>query len=75
MGETLPPLGTTAFETDVMRGFTLDGEILVIENLNKMRAISRAVLESINQAIAIAEKTSKRWCFGRPKRRFPWARI
>ena len=70
LGETLPPLGTTVFETDVMRGFTLDGEILVIENLNKMRAISRAVLESINQAIAIAEKDFKALVFWAPEAPF-----
>jgi 3-hydroxyacyl-CoA dehydrogenase len=70
LGETLPLLGTTVFETDVMRGFTLDGEILVIENLNKMRAISRAVLESINQAIAIAEKDFKALVFWAPEAPF-----
>ncbi|UOO82141.1 3-hydroxyacyl-CoA dehydrogenase/enoyl-CoA hydratase family protein [Uruburuella testudinis] len=70
LGENLPPLGKTVFETEVMRGFTFDDEILVIENLNKMRAISRAVLESINQAIAIAEKDFKALVFWAPEAPF-----
>ncbi len=70
LGESLPPLGKTVFETEVMRGFTFDDEILVIENLNKMRAISRAVLESINKAIAIAEKDFKALVFWAPEAPF-----
>ena len=70
LGENLPPLGKTVFETDVIRGFTFDDEILVIENLNKMRAISRAVLEGINEAIAIAEKSFKALVFWAPEAPF-----
>lgn len=58
-GEQRPPLGETVFETDVVRAYTLDGEVLILENLNKMRAISRAVLEGINQAIDVAEERFK----------------
>lgn len=59
LGEELPPLGKTVFETEVIRAFTLDDEILIVENTNKMRAISRAVLEGLNQAIELAEKEYK----------------
>lgn len=58
-GEQRPPLGETVFETDVVRAYTLDGEVLILENLNKMRAISRAVLEGINQALDVAEERFK----------------
>ncbi|MDO5687028.1 MAG: 3-hydroxyacyl-CoA dehydrogenase/enoyl-CoA hydratase family protein [Neisseria sp.] len=56
VGENRPPVGKTVFENKVTRAFTLDGEILVFENLNKMRAISRDVLDGLNQAIDLAEK-------------------
>ncbi|KLT73870.1 3-hydroxyacyl-CoA dehydrogenase [Neisseria arctica] len=59
LGENLPPLGETVYETDVIRAYTLDGEILIVENNNKMRAISRAVLEGINESIRIAEERFK----------------
>lgn len=55
LGENRPPLGETVMETEMVRGFTLDGKILIIENKNKMRAVSKAVLEGINQAIDLAE--------------------
>lgn len=55
LGEPQAQLGETVLQTEVVRAFTLDGSILVIENLNKMGAVSRAVLEGINQAIDIAE--------------------
>ena len=56
LGESEKVLGDTVFETDVIRAFTLDGKILVVENRNKMRAISKDVLEGLNQAIDIAEE-------------------
>lgn len=56
LGETPKVLGETVFETEVMRAFTLDNRILVVENRNKMRAISKDVLESLNKAIDIAEE-------------------
>lgn len=59
LGENLPPLGNTVFETDVVRAYTLDGDILILENNNKMRAISRNVLEGINRAIDEAEQNFK----------------
>lgn len=55
LGENRPPLGETVLETEMVRGFTLDGKILIVENKNKMRAVSKAVLEGINQAIDLAE--------------------
>lgn len=59
LGENRPPLGKTVLETKVTRAFTLDDEILVFENLNKMRAVSQEVLEGLNQAIDLAEKEYK----------------
>lgn len=56
LGESEKVLGEVVFETDVIRAFTLDKRVLVVENLNKMRAISRDVLEGLNRAIDIAEK-------------------
>ena len=55
LGESEKVLGDTVFETDVIRAFTLDNKILVVENRNKMRAISKDVLEGLNKAIDIAE--------------------
>ncbi|MDO5638262.1 MAG: 3-hydroxyacyl-CoA dehydrogenase/enoyl-CoA hydratase family protein [Neisseria sp.] len=70
LGETLPPLGETVYETDVIRAYTLDGEILIVENLNKMRAISRAVLEGINESVRIAEERFKALVFWAPEAPF-----
>ena len=56
LGESEKVLGDTVFETDVIRAFTLDNKILVVENRNKMRAISKDVLEGLNKAIDIAEE-------------------
>ena len=59
VGETPKKLGETVFETEMIRAFTLDNEILVVENKNKMRAISAAVLEGVNQALDVAEERFK----------------
>ncbi|WP_369796296.1 3-hydroxyacyl-CoA dehydrogenase/enoyl-CoA hydratase family protein [Snodgrassella sp. CFCC 13594] len=56
LGESDKILGETIFETEVIRAFTLDGKVLVVENRNKMRAVSKAVLDGLNQAIDIAEE-------------------
>lgn len=58
LGENRPPLGKTVFETDVVRTFTVEGyeDVLVLENKSKMRAISKAVLDGVNQALDLAEK-------------------
>ncbi|MBP6346480.1 3-hydroxyacyl-CoA dehydrogenase/enoyl-CoA hydratase family protein [Neisseriaceae bacterium CLB008] len=55
LGETPKVLGTTVFETDAVRGFTLDDDILIISIKTKMHAVSSEVLAGINQAIDIAE--------------------
>ncbi|MBP6117580.1 MAG: 3-hydroxyacyl-CoA dehydrogenase/enoyl-CoA hydratase family protein [Neisseriaceae bacterium] len=55
LGETPKVLGTTVFETDAVRGFTLDNDILIISIKTKMHAVSSEVLAGINQAIDIAE--------------------
>lgn len=55
-GESKKELGRTVLKTDFVRAYTLDDEVLIVENLNKMRAVSDKVLEGINQAIDIAEK-------------------
>jgi len=55
-GESAKALGETVFKTEAIHAFTLDNEVLVVENTNKNRAISREVLEGINQAIDIAEE-------------------
>ncbi|WP_274584562.1 3-hydroxyacyl-CoA dehydrogenase/enoyl-CoA hydratase family protein [Neisseria leonii] len=70
LGENLAPLGETVFETDVVRAYTLDGKVLVLENLNKMRAISRAVLEGINQAMDVAEERFEALVFYAPEAPF-----
>lgn len=70
LGETLPPLGDTVYETEVIRAYTLDGEILIVENLNKMRAISRTVLEGINESVRIAEERFKALVFWSPEAPF-----
>ncbi|WP_274571076.1 3-hydroxyacyl-CoA dehydrogenase/enoyl-CoA hydratase family protein [Neisseria leonii] len=69
-GENFAPLGETVFETDVVRAYTLDGKVLVLENLNKMRAISRAVLEGINQAMDVAEERFEALVFYAPEAPF-----
>ena len=58
-GESAKVLGETVFKTEAIHAFTLDNEVLVVENTNKNRAISREVLEGINQAIDIAEDRFK----------------
>lgn len=61
VGEERPYLGKVVFENAVGRAFNLfdGGEILVFENLNKMRAISGDVLKAVNQAVDLAEKEYK----------------
>lgn len=59
LGENRKVLGKTIFENEVIRAFTLDDEILVFENNNKMRAISKLVLDGLNEVIDIAEKKYK----------------
>lgn len=56
LGESDKVLGETVFETDVIRAFTLDNRVLVVENRNKMRAISKDVLDGLNRALDIAEE-------------------
>ena len=58
-GESAKVLGETVFKTDAIHAFTLDNEVLVVENTNKNRAISREVLEGINQALDVAEERFK----------------
>ena len=58
-GESAKALGETVFKTEAIHAFTLDNEVLVVENTNKNRAISREVLEGINQALDVAEERFK----------------
>ena len=57
LGESEKVLGETVFETDMVRAFTLDNRVLVVENRNKMRAISKDVLDGLNRALDIAEES------------------
>lgn len=56
LGERDKVLGETVFETDMVRAFTLDKRVLVVENRNKMRAINKDVLDGLNRALDIAEE-------------------
>ncbi len=58
LGESHPVLGTTVFETDVVRAFTLPefSNILILSNTNKMHAISGEVLTGFNRGLDLAEK-------------------
>ncbi|MCP2039912.1 3-hydroxyacyl-CoA dehydrogenase [Neisseria sp. HSC-16F19] len=55
LGERRRDLGDTVLQTEVIRAFTLDGRVLVVENRNHMGAVSGAVLDGLNQALDIAE--------------------
>lgn len=55
LGENRPELGETVLQTEVLRAFTLDGKVLVVENRNHMGAVSAAVIDGLNQALDIAE--------------------
>ncbi len=68
LGETPKP-GTTLFESDAVRCWTLDGEIGIVSFKTKMNTISRGVLDGIRQAIDHAEQHLKGliiWQTGEP---------
>ena len=54
-GESRADLGKIVWKNDVVRAFTLDDKVLVVENITKNHAIGQEVLESINHALDIAE--------------------
>ncbi|QRN40744.1 MAG: 3-hydroxyacyl-CoA dehydrogenase [Neisseriaceae bacterium] len=56
LGESKKLLGKTVWQSDFVRAFTLDDQVLIIENLNKNHAISYDVLSGFSQSIDIAEQ-------------------
>ncbi len=47
--------GTTLFENKALRAWTLDGQVLIASIKNKMHAISPEVMESLMEAVELAE--------------------
>ncbi|MFH4355405.1 MAG: 3-hydroxyacyl-CoA dehydrogenase/enoyl-CoA hydratase family protein [Neisseriaceae bacterium] len=58
-GEKRTSLGRTVWQNEVVRAFTLDDLVLVIENLNKNHAVSYEVLLGMSHSIDFAEKNFK----------------
>ncbi|MFM7342682.1 MAG: enoyl-CoA hydratase/isomerase family protein, partial [Betaproteobacteria bacterium] len=49
--------GTTVFEDDALRLWSLDGQVLIASIKTKIHAISPDVAEGLNQAVELAEKS------------------